>query len=214
MGGVVSAALLLLLVLLLVCLAMRKLRGGWKVDLTKTGRQQRSDVELGRVRARMEPQIGSSNYRALYNYQPQNSEDLQLVKGEWVVLVEAPYGGEWWRGRQGEREGWFPKNYVEYVDVEQERKKAEEGKVLWLGMMYSSCSVAIGCHWLLPPLVQKTSKWRQLPSLLPVAPSASGTAPSRPNESITPTPPSVPRPSAKQTLTAHQNSLPSLTTAL
>ena len=145
MGGVVGAALLLLLILLLVCLAMRKLRGGWKVDLTKAEKQRRSDVELGRVRAHMEPQIGSSNYSVLYNYQPQNSEDLQLVKGEWVTLVEAPYGGEWWRGRVGEREGWFPKNYVEYVDVELERKKAEEGDLLELEILYSSYMCM--CMW-------------------------------------------------------------------
>ena len=106
------------------------------MDLTRSPRKSKSDVELGRMRARMEPQIGSSSYRALYSYQPQNSEDLQLSKGEWVTLLDAPYGGEWWKGKVEEgdegREGWFPKSYVEYmyVDEELERQKVEEGKIV------------------------------------------------------------------------------------
>lgn len=55
-------------------------------------------------------------------------DDLPLEKGEWVTLLEAPYGGQWWRGQASAGEGWFPKTYVEYVDREAERKKAEEGK--------------------------------------------------------------------------------------
>lgn len=62
--------------------------------------------------------------------------DLALEKGEWVTLLEAPYGGDWWRGQAMAGEGWFPKSHVEYVDREAERKKAEEGLssyvTLWL----------------------------------------------------------------------------------
>ena len=58
------------------------------------------------------------------------SDDLGLEKGEWVTLLEAPYGGEWWRGRVDKREGWFPKSYVEYVDKEEERRKTEEGRAV------------------------------------------------------------------------------------
>ena len=56
------------------------------------------------------------------------SDDLGLEKDEWVTLLEAPYGGEWWRGRADKREGWFPKSYVEYVDKEEERRKTERGR--------------------------------------------------------------------------------------
>ena len=67
-------------------------------------------------------------YRTLYNYTPLNNDDLPLKKGDIVILIEAPYGGEWWKGTAGEHSGWFPKNYVEYYDEEEEKKKAQEGK--------------------------------------------------------------------------------------
>ena len=44
-----------------------------------------------------------------------------------LTLIEAPAGGDWWKGSVDDREGWFPKNYVEYVDVEEEQKKKKEG---------------------------------------------------------------------------------------
>lgn len=69
------------------------------------------------------------NYKALYNYKAQNEGDLELLIGDWVTLKETPYGGDWWRGAvEGRGEGWFPKNYVKYVDVEAEKKKREAGK--------------------------------------------------------------------------------------
>ncbi len=46
-----------------------------------------------------------------------------------MTLLEAPLGGEWWKGAVGEKEGWFPRKYVEWVDVEGERRKAEEGEL-------------------------------------------------------------------------------------
>ena len=45
-----------------------------------------------------------------------------------MTLLEAPYGGEWWRGQASAGVGWFPKSHVEYVDRETERKKSEEGE--------------------------------------------------------------------------------------
>ena len=45
-----------------------------------------------------------------------------------MILIEAPYGGEWWKGKVGELTGWFPKNYVEYFNEEEEKKLAQEGK--------------------------------------------------------------------------------------
>ena len=69
------------------------------------------------------------NYKALYDYKPQNDDDLELAVGDWVTLIETPLGGNWWRGSNEERgEGWFPKNFVKYVDVEAEKKKREAGE--------------------------------------------------------------------------------------
>ena len=69
-------------------------------------------------------------YKALHNYAPQNDDDLELVRGEWVTLIETPYGGGWWKGSvEGRVEGWFPKTYVEYVDIEAEKKKVQEGEL-------------------------------------------------------------------------------------
>lgn len=69
-------------------------------------------------------------YRALYNYTPLNADDLALKKGDIIILIEAPYGGEWWKGTAGERSGWFPKNFVEYYDREEEKKKVLEGMLI------------------------------------------------------------------------------------
>ena len=46
-----------------------------------------------------------------------------------MELIETPYGGDWWKGKvqEREREGWFPKDYVEYFDIEAEQKKKKEG---------------------------------------------------------------------------------------
>ncbi len=68
-----------------------------------------------------------ASYKVLYNYKPQAEGDLELFEGEMVTLVEAPAGGDWWRGRLGNTEGWFPKAYVNYVDVGVEQKKKKEG---------------------------------------------------------------------------------------
>ena len=70
----------------------------------------------------------AKQYRALHNYVPQTEGDLALTKGDWITLIEAPYGGDWWRGSVGEEVGWFPKTYVEYVDVEAEKKRLQEGE--------------------------------------------------------------------------------------
>lgn len=75
------------------------------------------------------PTLAVPNYKALYNYKPVNDGDLELAIGDWVTLRETPLGGSWWRGSvEGKGEGWFPKNYVKFVDVEAEKKKREAGK--------------------------------------------------------------------------------------
>ena len=70
------------------------------------------------------------NYKVLYDFKPQNEDDLELAIGDWVTLRETPLGGNWWRGTvDGKGEGWFPKNFVKYVDVEAEKKRREAGEI-------------------------------------------------------------------------------------
>ncbi len=63
----------------------------------------------------------------MYDYKLQQEGDLELKEGELLTLIEAPTGGEWWKGTVNGVEGWFPKSYVNYVDVKVEEKKKKEG---------------------------------------------------------------------------------------
>ncbi len=49
---------------------------------------------------------------AKYNYQATNEDELDIKKGEEIIVMEKEADG-WWRGRCGPRIGWFPFNYVE-----------------------------------------------------------------------------------------------------
>ncbi|CAI8040466.1 hypothetical protein GBAR_LOCUS22547 [Geodia barretti] len=128
-GGVVAAALVLTVLVLCLCLCIRRLRSG-RVDLNKQDKKNGRDVELGHYQQK--PQIGSDHYRAVSSYHPQTSDsgDLALEEGEWVTLLEAPPGGQWWRGQTAAGEGWFPKSHVQLVDREAEHRKAEEGELV------------------------------------------------------------------------------------
>ena len=58
-----------------------------------------------------------SNYViAKFNYDPSRDDELDLKKGEKIVVLEQSEDA-WWRGRNEEtgHEGWFPSNYVEPV---------------------------------------------------------------------------------------------------
>ena len=70
-----------------------------------------------------------TTYKALFDYEPQQPDDLKLQEGDMVMLIEAPPGGEWWRGKVDNREGWFPKSYVNYIDIKAEEKKRKDGTV-------------------------------------------------------------------------------------
>lgn len=71
-GGVVGAGLLLAVVVVVVCVCLRRWHSG-HVNLSKQGKKGRGDVEMGRIRRYVEPQIGSDQYRALCPYHPQQS---------------------------------------------------------------------------------------------------------------------------------------------
>ena len=49
---------------------------------------------------------------ARYKYTSRRADELGLEKGEEIIVLEKE-GDGWWRGKSGNREGWFPANYVE-----------------------------------------------------------------------------------------------------
>uniref|UniRef100_A0AC34R4A0 Uncharacterized protein n=1 Tax=Panagrolaimus sp. JU765 TaxID=591449 RepID=A0AC34R4A0_9BILA len=53
---------------------------------------------------------------AKYNYEPQRQDELQLTRGESVLVLERSSDG-WWKGEINGRTGWFPSNYVDPVNA-------------------------------------------------------------------------------------------------
>ncbi|XP_022918789.1 SH2/SH3 adapter protein dreadlocks isoform X2 [Onthophagus taurus] len=47
-----------------------------------------------------------------YNYQAQQPDELSLVKGSRILILEKSNDG-WWRGQSGNMVGWFPSNYTQ-----------------------------------------------------------------------------------------------------
>ncbi|XP_052215499.1 cytoplasmic protein NCK2-like isoform X2 [Dreissena polymorpha] len=47
-----------------------------------------------------------------YNYNSQRQDEMSLIKGEAVLVLEKSNDG-WWNGRKGNNSGWFPSNYVD-----------------------------------------------------------------------------------------------------
>lgn len=47
-----------------------------------------------------------------YNYQAQQADELSLVKGTRILILEKSNDG-WWRGQSGSVAGWFPSNYTQ-----------------------------------------------------------------------------------------------------
>lgn len=57
---------------------------------------------------------------AIYEYKPQQAEDLELRVGDKIQVLEHT-SPDWWKGSVGSRSGMFPSNYVKKLD---ERKQA------------------------------------------------------------------------------------------
>ncbi|KAH6576239.1 hypothetical protein BASA60_004607 [Batrachochytrium salamandrivorans] len=60
----------------------------------------------------LDPVLPGTKVYAKYAYDPEKSDELELLEGELVVVLEAPPGG-WWKGMKGLDEkapktGWFP----------------------------------------------------------------------------------------------------------
>ena len=49
-----------------------------------------------------------------YNYQAQQLDELSLVKGARILILEKS-GDGWWRGQHGNKIGWFPSNYTQVL---------------------------------------------------------------------------------------------------
>lgn len=64
--------------------------------------------------------------RALYDYAAQEPDELELHKGD-LILV-ASRDDDWWRGSLGSRSGEFPSNYVEVIDEEDVVRRPEGTK--------------------------------------------------------------------------------------
>ncbi len=47
-----------------------------------------------------------------YNYQAQQLDELSLVKGARIMILEKS-GDGWWRGQCANKIGWFPSNYTQ-----------------------------------------------------------------------------------------------------
>lgn len=47
-----------------------------------------------------------------YNYQAQQADELSLVKGTRILILEKSNDG-WWRGQSNTATGWFPSNYTQ-----------------------------------------------------------------------------------------------------
>lgn len=72
---------------------------------------------------------------ALYNYDKKRDDELQLYKGQRIMILEESED-DWWRGRNMEsgQDGWFPSNYVEMIQSEtnntQQQQPVENENVL------------------------------------------------------------------------------------
>ncbi len=73
------------------------------------GMYQQTDLMMGKSQTKPSLNIPAV---AKFTYQANNEDELDLKKGEEVIVMEQEADG-WWRGRIGARIGWFPSNYVE-----------------------------------------------------------------------------------------------------
>ncbi|KAJ8291182.1 hypothetical protein GJAV_G00022340 [Gymnothorax javanicus] len=68
---------------------------------------------------------GFEEYVALYTYESLEPGDLTFTEGSTILVLEK--GGDWWKGRIGDRTGVFPSNYVKPKEVDGGHKEQENG---------------------------------------------------------------------------------------
>jgi hypothetical protein len=61
-------------------------------------------------------------YRALYDYEPQSSNEIALTEGDILMVLERSTEDDWWKAKkkgrdedEDEPEGLIPNNYIEEV---------------------------------------------------------------------------------------------------
>ncbi|RXN38181.1 butyrophilin 2 [Labeo rohita] len=52
---------------------------------------------------------------ALYDFTPEDDDELKLLKGETIEILEKS-GGEWWKGKKNNQTGVFPTSYVKEIE--------------------------------------------------------------------------------------------------
>ncbi|XP_071504094.1 SH3 domain-containing kinase-binding protein 1-like [Diadema antillarum] len=67
---------------------------------------------------------GICRVRVIFDYDPKNNDELQLRKGDIVVVLDKDAGDSgWWRGELNGKEGVFPDNFTEEIPPEDKSKK-------------------------------------------------------------------------------------------
>lgn len=51
-----------------------------------------------------------------YNYSASRDDELDLKKGDQILVIEKENDG-WWKGESNGKTGWFPNNYVEIIEI-------------------------------------------------------------------------------------------------
>lgn len=63
-------------------------------------------------------------YRAIYDYEPQSSNEIALTEGDILMVLEKSTEDDWWKAKKKggdnddeEPEGLIPNNYIEEVHL-------------------------------------------------------------------------------------------------
>lgn len=91
--------------------------------------QMRSPFDEGQCSNVLSPFLPKTVALVKYNYEAQQSDELFLVKGSRINVLEKSSDG-WWKGELDGQIGWFPSNYVVEELVQSVKEEAkEESKV-------------------------------------------------------------------------------------
>lgn len=76
--------------------------------------------------------IAQVTVKAIYDYKARRDDELTLVKHAIITNVNRQSGG-WWRGDYGgKKQHWFPSNYVELIDQQENQGDVSFGFSFYL----------------------------------------------------------------------------------
>jgi hypothetical protein len=136
-SGTLFLMILFLCICIIICCAARRKQTSHKYIVKDKLKKDAGRIEMGSYQ-KNKPVIGVATYRAIYDYTPSQNDDLALKEGDMVMLVEAPAGGDWWRGKVDDREGWFPKSYVNYIDMKKDSFAAAAATIRVASMAFTA----------------------------------------------------------------------------